>query len=291
MLTTTLNRLRLRRGDDSGLTLLEMLAVILVVAILATGAFIAIQRIRGGAQSSVAKSNLAVAVTALVTAHGIDQDGALPSTNNQALADHLQLYVEDLTPVPFDKDAGSSSTALGGTSPNHFGYAWDLGPAPNQVIVAVNNVAHSGTGWNVAAGDAVWLVTMAEDGDTYCAFVVLEIGGDASKAGTRFDAAHGESTVATCGLSNTVDTPGRRRRDRPGGRGRGRRRHHHRDRGRLRCGLLGVDPGCELTSDRAQRRSPRCTRSGYGKWPEGARAVRETGNESPLRPHRSGSAT
>ena len=206
MLTTTLNRLRRARRDDSGLTLLEMLAVILVVAILATGAFIAIQRIRGGAQSSVAKSNLSVAVTALVTAHGIDQDGALPAGTNKDLADHLQLYVEDLTPVPWAGSGNGTAVEAG-----YKGYQWAAtanAPKANQVFVAVNAASTStGTDFSVAKGDAVWLVTMAEDGDTYCALVVLEIGGNASKAGTRFDAAIAEKEVATCGLSKAADVP------------------------------------------------------------------------------------
>ena len=199
MLTTMLNRLRRARGGDSGLTLLEMLAVILVVAILATGAFIAIQRIRGGAQSSVAKSNLSTAVTALVTAHGIDQDGELPATN-ATLAAHLQLYVEDLTPVVWDNSGNGA-----GVKASYKGYDWaasGVAPKANQVFIAVNTAAVTGTGWSVAKGDAVWLITMAEDGDTYCALVVLEIGGDASKAGTRFDAATAEKDVATCGLTD-----------------------------------------------------------------------------------------
>ena len=206
MLTTMLNRLRRARGGDSGLTLLEMLAVILVVAILATGAFIAIQRIRGGAQSSVAKSNLSTAVTALVTAHGIDQDGELPASTNKDLADHLQLYVEDLTPVPWDSSGNGQDVTA-----DYKGYQWAAttnAPKANQVFLAVNTTpTTTGGDFSVAKGDAVWLVTMAEDGDTYCALVVMEIGGNASKAGTRFDAATAESEVATCGLSDAGAAP------------------------------------------------------------------------------------
>ena len=190
MLTTMLNRLR--RGDDSGLTLLEMLAVILVVAILATGAFIAIQRIRGGAQSSVAKSNLAVAVTAVVTAHGIEQDGKLPPA--AGIAAHLNGFMEDLTAKPYHRDSATEVK----------GWQWDNGPLPNEVHVALNagaiDDASSAKAWGVAEHDAVWLITKAEDGDTYCAFVVLEIAGDTSPGGTRYDAALSEMDVATCGL-------------------------------------------------------------------------------------------
>ena len=164
-----------------------MLAVILVVAILATGGFIAIQRIRGGAQSSVAKTNLSTAVTALVTAHGIEQDGKFDAATAADLAIHLSGFVEDLTVV-----------AMPVTTPTTKGWEWTL--ADNAVAVTSNlGDDISATAWKVSANDAVWLVTRAEDGDTYCAMVVLEIAGDTSYAGTRYDAAKSDSNIATCG--------------------------------------------------------------------------------------------
>ena len=189
MLTTTLNRLRRARRDDSGLTLLEMLAVILVVAILATGGFIAIQRIRGGAQSSVAKTNLNTAVTALVTAHGIEQDGQLPADIDV----HLDSFLEDLAAEPYERPTTEVK-----------GWQWASGPQPNEVFVALNTgpIADGASTprWGVAAHDAVWLITKAEDGDTYCALVVLEISGATEPGGTRYDAAKSDNDVATCGL-------------------------------------------------------------------------------------------
>ena len=191
-----LDRVRLPWRDDSGLTLLEMLAVILVVAILATGGFIAIQRIRGGAQSSVAKTNLSTAVTALVTAHGVQQDGQLPAS--ATLADHLNAFVEDLTVVAYDGT---------GVATGYQGWQWATnGPAANEVFVATNdtaiNDANSPGTWSIAPRDAVWLITKAEDGDTYCTLVVLEISGDTEKGGTRYDAALSDSPIATCGLGS-----------------------------------------------------------------------------------------
>lgn len=200
LLRRTLDKIRLRSPgkDDSGLTLLEMLAVILVVAILATGGFIAIQRIRGGAQSSVAKTNLSTAVTAVVTAHGVQQDGQFDTAG---FAGHLNGFLEDLTAVAYN---GTDVIA------GYKGWQWTgaTAPAPNQVAVAINDTAipDASNAWGVGIGDAVWLITRAEDGDTYCALVVLEIAGDTEKGGTRYDAALSESDVATCGLDAATTT-------------------------------------------------------------------------------------
>ena len=187
---------RHRQADDSGLTLTEVTVAFLLIAALIGGVFYILSRVLESAEESIAQSNLSLVVGAAQHAHigegstlGPDAAAAVgPYIDKVNLVSSIATYTAT-TPselIELQEDEAYVKTNLYGVADSASPSRWDVGP-----------------------GDLIWIVTRANTGATYCAFVVLEIRSDLDYSGAHYDAAFSESNVADCGaLAEDSATPG-----------------------------------------------------------------------------------
>ena len=175
------------QADDCGLTMMEVTVALLVAAALVVGVIFILSRVLESAEETVAQSNLNLVVAAAQHAH-IGEG----STLGADAAATLSPYVENVNLV-------STITTYTATTPSEF---IDLQEDEAYVKTNLYGVADSSSPrqWDAGPGDLIWVVTRANTGATYCAFVVLEIRTELDYSGPHYDAAYAESDVADCGV-------------------------------------------------------------------------------------------
>ena len=225
--------IRRSRGDTRGLTLSEPVIVILLIVLFSTAAVVAIVFFRGEGQKTVARVNLEAAVLAAKSVHNFSTDSMFGSTIAADLARvSPELDIDEVTSKSDADDVQRGATTAAVCSDTAHttesacttaGETWTPAssgtpqePADMAVIVTDLDITgtvsslpeHTGTApWTIRAGDALWLLNRSDNGDTYCAFVVVEIEGDTTPSGTWYAANLAENAnPATCGADPSATT-------------------------------------------------------------------------------------